>query len=133
MGLFDKLFKKKEEVPVQEEVPEMFQNRFYQDFNLTEKNVKIEFEEEEKVIKHYCFLQEKDGKIQFGGELFTLIFEVTSRSKVYKELKPFVGQEAWYLILRKRKGDYGLYYRATIKYKISKEEGEEILANWNKA
>ena len=62
-----------------------------------------------------------------------LIFEVGKRSKTYKELEPFLGQNLWYVILEKRKGDYGLYYRATLKYQISKEEAQEILAKYDKS
>jgi len=138
MGLFGNLFNKKpiEEAEVKNITPvvedERFKDRYFQEVNLTEKNVKIEFDEDEKLIKGTCYLQSVDGKIQMY-ETADLIFEVTKRSKAYKELEPFVNQNVWYVVLKKQQGDYGLYYRATIKHKLSKTEAEEILNKHNEA
>lgn len=138
MGLFD-VFRRKETppavtaeniTPVVED--ERFKNRFYQDVNLTEKNVKVEFDEDEKLIKGTCYLQAAHNNIQMYQE-GNLIFEVSKRSKAYKELEPFVGQNVWYVVLKKRKGDYGLYYQAMIKHKLSNEEAQEILSKHNGA
>ena len=138
MGLLGGLFKKKtsQDVEVKNFTPvvedERFKDRFYQEVNLTEKNVKVEFEEDEKLIKGTCYLQTANGKIQMY-ETDNLIFEVTKRSKTFKELEPFINQNVWYVVLKKQQGDYGPYYRALIKHKLSKEEAQEILNNWNEA
>ena len=138
MGLFD-IFKKKEALaevtavnitPVAED--KRFENCYFQEINLTEKNVKIDFDEEEKLVKGTCYLQTAHGNIQLYEE-DNLIFEVGKRGKAYKELEPFIGRNVWYVVLKKRHGDFGMYYRATIKHKISKEEAQKILDERSKA
>ena len=135
MKLFNGLFGKKEKqeaqgvevinnTPVVED--DRFKDRYFQEVNLTEKNVKIAVEGDKEVVKGTCYLQSANGNIQMY-ETDRLIFEVGKRSKAYKELEPFVGQNVWYVVLEKRDGDYGVYYRATIKHKLSKAEAEEIL------
>lgn len=138
MGLFD-AFKKKKETTVPDVVvinnteyveDERFKNRYFSEINLTEKNVKVEFDEDEKLFKGTCYLQSMNGNIQACVE-GKLIFEVSKRSKAYKELEPFIDRNVWYIVLTKKHGDYGLWYRALIKHQLSKEEAQEILKKYN--
>lgn len=115
MGLFDKFKKKAEpadELPVEKVT--------YRNFvNLTAKNVKIAIDDETYVEKVYLW---EDDKTIKGMQGENVIFEVTSRSKAYGELKPFARRKLKHITLYKRQGDYGDYYRMGFAIELDREE-----------
>lgn len=115
MGLFDKIKKKVEPV---EELPA--EKAMYKNFvNLTEKNVKAKVDDEAYIEGVYLW---EDDKAIKGMQGENVIFEVTSRSKAYGELKPFARRKLKHITLYKRQGDYGDYYRMGFAIELDREE-----------
>ena len=89
--------------------------------NLTEKNVKVEVPEEEGLYVKGVYLWEEDGLIRgLNGD--DVIFEVTKRSKAYRELEQYLRHRAKSVTLYKRTGDYGPYYRTLIKFDVVRDD-----------
>ena len=138
MGLFDGL-KKKAADPVPEptakpaEIPDQEPEaikwhwpekgysgetvRIVQKVNLTEKNVKVDVPEEDGLFIKGCYLWEEDGTVRaLDGD--DVIFEVTKRSKAYKELEEYFRHRAANITIYKRTGEYGTFYRANLKFDV---------------
>ncbi len=91
--------------------------RIVQRVNLTEKNVKVEVPEENGLYVKGVYLWEEDGKVRaLDGD--DVIFEVTKRSKSYRELEEFFRHRTANITIYKRTGDYGDYYRANLKFDV---------------
>lgn len=101
------LFSKRQTEPA----PEPEQTVTVTDYvNLTAKNVKVAVPKDELYVAG-VYLWEEDGLIRaLKGD--DVIFEVSKRSKAYKELEPFARTKLKHVVLYKRNGDYGEYYRA---------------------
>lgn len=122
MGLLN-LFKKKEEP--KELDPNMLLNHSTT-ANLSEKAVKIDVtDDEEGTVVEGVYLWEEEGLIR-GLVGNKVIFEVTKRSKAYEEIKPWARKKAESIVLQKRQGDYGTYYRLRLRRKITLAEWEEM-------
>ena len=98
-------------------------------FNLTEKMVKVDVPFRIRVEgvpleagKDYytekdIYLWEEDGLIRaMKGQ--KVIFEVTKRSKAYKEMLKYARRKASRLSIWEEVGDYGKYYRARLHFDI---------------
>lgn len=84
--------------------------------NLTEKNVKVDVPEEGLNIKNvYMWEDEKTIRGLVGDKE---IFEVTSRSKAFSELKPAGRHKAYSVLFLQRSGDYGKYYRVRFRFEV---------------
>lgn len=89
--------------------------------NLTEKNVKVEVPDDEKLyIKGgYIWEDEKLIKVVVGDDV---IFEVTPRSKAFGKIKPYARRKLERVTLKKYQGDYGIFYVANLKIEMTREE-----------
>lgn len=111
MGLFDKLKKESKEEPVEV-------SRYKQEWvNVTSASYKDAGAIREDGSAYYSGVRisENDGKI-VGSQGKTVIFEVTKRSKAYKEIEPFKGRIAHDVVLYETNGDYGKYYKMRIRF-----------------
>ena len=91
--------------------------RIVQGVNLTEKNVKVEVPDENGLYVKGAYLWEEDGKVRaLDGD--DVIFEVTKRSKAYRELEDYFRHRTANITIYKRTGDYGDYYRANLKFDV---------------
>lgn len=91
--------------------------------NLTEKNVKVQVtnEGDDGQCFNGGYVWEGENLIQVKqGE--TVLFEVTPRSKAYKELAPLARKKLRYVVIKEKTSDYGKYYRARLKYDATREE-----------
>ena len=106
MGILDKVRKKSE--------PEMVLEKTEREYvNLTEKNIKAEVPADGHLYVRDVYLWEEDGTVK-GLVGDDVIFEVTKRSKTYKELEPFFRRKSKAIALDRRTGSYGDYYRMTV-------------------
>lgn len=95
--------------------------RIVQRVNLTEKNVKVEVPEENGYFVKGGYLWEEDGTVRaLDGD--DVIFEVTKRSKAYKELEEYFRHRAANITIYKRTGEYGVFYRANLKFDVLLDE-----------
>lgn len=95
--------------------------RIVQRVNLTEKNVKVEVPGEEGLYIKGAYLWEEDGTVRaLDGD--DVIFEVTKRSKAYKELENYFRHRAANITIYERTGDYGKFYRANLKFDVVRDD-----------
>ena len=126
MGLFRKK-KQPAPVPVMVEVePEKPKTyRLESNHNLTANNVKVGVPEDGLRVKDvYLWEDEKTIRGMKGNDV---IFEVSSRSKAYKELLPRVRRKV-NISIREREGDYGKYYRMRVDFDGTQKEYDEVIA-----
>ena len=92
------------------------------DANLTENAVKVSVPDDEEglLIKNVYLWQEDDTIKGLQGD--KVVFEVSKRSKAYKDLEPVARKKTSYITLKKKKGDYGIYYRLRAKVEMTREE-----------
>ena len=112
MALFGKKKAQDAAEPVSWEVSEDVE------FNLTDKMVRVEVVEDSACLKQ-VEISESDDMIRLtsGGILVAL---VGKRGKAYGELKPYVGKNAAYIVLRPKTGDYGAYYSAKLRFRTGR-------------
>ena len=85
-------------------------------FNLTDKMLRVEIEGDDAFIRFGDITSDGDHiKIVSSGRV--LIAEVGKRGKAYKELEPLVGKQFESVVIKPKTGEYGDYYRVTIKFK----------------
>lgn len=118
MGLFDKLLGKKEEpakapAKAEKELPELETTWV----NITGKQLKIPVESKANGSAYikggYLWEEEKLIKLLDGNN--EVIFEVTPRSKTFKELQPLTRTKLWDVTVYQKQGDYGEYFRVRIR------------------
>lgn len=114
MGLLDKIKQKVAREP-EPEVTVKWTVREY--VNLTEKNVKVKVPEDGHLYVKGVYLWEEDGAVK-GLVGDDVIFEVTKRSKAYKELEPYFRRKSKAIVLDRRTGDYGDYYRMGVIFDV---------------
>lgn len=85
--------------------------------NLTEKAVKTIVPEETGLNLKDVDLKEEDGHI-IAEKNGRVLFDVTKRSKAYKELEEVTGHRAKSVYIYGQQGDYGLYYRAKLYFLV---------------
>lgn len=86
------------------------------EFNLTDKMLRVEIEGDDAFIRFGDITSDGDHiKIVSSGRV--LIAEVGKRGKAYKELEPLVGKQFESVVIKPKTGEYGDYYRVTIKFK----------------
>ena len=91
--------------------------RIVQRVNLTEKNMRVDVPEDNGLFIKGVYLWEEDGTVRaLDGD--DVIFEVTKRSKAYKELEDYFRHRAANITIYKRTGEYGIYYRANLKFDV---------------
>lgn len=95
--------------------------RIVQSVNMTEKNVKVDVPDEKGAHFSGVYLWEEDGKVR-GLKGDDVIFEVTKRSKAYKELEPYFRHKSAGTTLYKRHGDYGDYYKVLVKFDVVRDD-----------
>ena len=61
-----------------------------------------------------CHLTEEEHKMR-AYQWEKLLFEVTDRSKAFKELHPLAGKRLDRIVIRKKQGEYRLYYFVSVK------------------
>ena len=91
--------------------------RIVQPVNMTDKNVKVDVPDDEGLYVSGVYLWEEDGMVR-GLKGDEVIFEVTKRSKAYKELEPYFKHKSAGTTIYKRHGDYGDYYRVLVKFDV---------------
>lgn len=125
MGILDKLLKR--EAPQEQEPKYKYTEVPGVDLwvNLTEKNVKAKIGDIAFTEFKDCYIWEEE-KLLKGIQGDKVVFEITSRSKAYKELQPYARQKAEAVRINRETGDYGDYYRAHIIIKSPKLLREEI-------
>lgn len=89
--------------------------------NLTEKAVKAIVPEETGLNLKDVDLKEEDGHI-IAEKNGRVVFDVTKRSKAYKELEEVTGHRAKSMYIYGREGDYGLYYRTKLYFLVVPDE-----------
>ena len=113
MGLFGK--KKVQEEPVQQQKPEFRTEWENVSTNLTDRMLRVELEGN-KAYARNVYISQVDDRIRLVSDGIILA-EVTKRGKAYKELEPQIGFTADYMNIEAKTGDYGEYYRITLKFK----------------
>ena len=110
MGLFDGLKKKAVPEPEVEATPKEIVW-----VNISKSAIRTDItDDEEGSYFKGCHLWQEGNKIRAFQE-GTLLFEVTDKSKAYKELEPLVGEQLERITIRKKDGDYGVYYFVSLK------------------
>ena len=85
-------------------------------FNLTDKMIRVEIDGDDAFIRYGDITSDGDHiKIVSSGRV--LIAEVGKRGKAYKELEPLVGKQFESVVIKPKTGEYGDYYRVTVKVK----------------
>lgn len=139
MGLFDRL-KKAATEPIggQKKEPEKRNGVADPDeivgmttyVNLTAKNVMVEVTNEgddgQCFNGGYVWVEDNLIQVKQGEKV---LFEVTPRSKAYKELAPLARRKLRYVVIKEQDGDYGKYYRARLKYDATREEAFASVKN----
>ena len=110
MGLFDSL--KKKAAPEVETAPEQ-KEILWVNISRSAMRTDIADGDDGSYFKG-CHLWQEGNKIRAFQE-GTLLFEVTDKSKAYKELEPLVGKQLERITIRKKTGDYGVYYFVSLK------------------
>ena len=88
--------------------------------NLTEKMVKADVPDDGLYVPG-VYLWSEDNLIK-GMKGNDIIFEVTNRSKAYKELEQYARTKLDSIKLIKKEGDYGPYYRLQVSRRVSRDE-----------
>lgn len=83
--------------------------------NLSKNNVKVKVDDSEVIGNVYLWHEEGIVRGLRGDET---IFEITNRSKAYEEIIPYIKRKAKNVTITKRTGDYGEYYRVSIKFEV---------------
>ena len=85
-------------------------------FNLTDKMIRVEIDGDDAFVGFGEVKSDGDRiKIVSSGRI--LIAEVGKRGKAYKELEPLVGKRFESVVIKPKTGEYGDYYRVTVKVK----------------
>lgn len=86
------------------------------EFNLTDKMIRVEIDGDDAFVGFGEVKSDGDRiKIVSSGRI--LIAEVGKRGKAYKELEPLVGKQFESVVIKPKTGEYGDYYRVTVKVK----------------
>ena len=102
------LFGKKKEP--ESDIREVFEDV---EVNLTDKMVMVELIEESACLRP-VEIREVDGMIRLTS-CGILVAMIGKRGKSYGELKPYVGMNAEFIVLRSKTGDYGVYFSARLR------------------
>ena len=115
------LFKKKAPAKAAP-APEPETKRVIKHVNLPKTSPRVEVsDEDEGSYFKGCHLWKDGNKIRaFQGD--KVIFEVTNRSKAFGELEKYAGRQLDHIVLRKKEGDYGIYYLASVAFQASEDE-----------
>lgn len=85
-------------------------------FNLTDKMIRVEIDGDDAFVGFGEVKSDGDRfKIVSSGRI--LIAEVGKRGKAYKELEPLAGKQFESVVIKPKTGEYGDYYRVTVKVK----------------
>ena len=85
-------------------------------FNLTDKMIRVEIDGDDAFVG-FGEVKSDGEHIKIASSGRVLIAEVGKRDKAYKELEPLVGKQFESVVIKPKTGEYGDYYRVTIKVK----------------
>lgn len=54
----------------------------------------------------------------------TILFELTPKCKAYKEIQPIIGKKLRFATIEEKQGEYGIYYKTILRYKVTRDEIE---------
>ena len=114
MGLLDKVKKKPAEAEIPEpEVREEFETV---NVNVTDKMLRVELSDDSGYVK-YGTVERGEDHIRIVSNGGIIIAEIGKRGKAYKELDPYAGRSVESITIKAKTGDYGDYYRVSMKFK----------------
>ena len=113
MGLFSK--KQPQE---QQKADPVVKNKWERiSVNLTDKMLRVELDGDTARTGHTS-IKQRDNFILLVADGI-IIAEISKRGGAYKELEPYIGNEADHMEIEAKEGDYGYYYRTSLLFKYT--------------